>query len=89
MIWVEQSNSGAIGQEGERSLITRDLLIGEVLEDLLKGRLSDTVFFNAHVFLFKLKLTEKPANSLTFLWYSEFEELSALLQNLNLFEVTG
>ena len=73
--------------EGEGCLVTCNRLVGEVLEDLLEGRLRDTVLSDAQLSLALLELAEEPADSLQLLGDAQLEELTALLQHLHLGKV--
>ena len=86
-IRVHEHDGFPIGPECKGSLVTRNALVGKVLEDLLKCGLGHTVLLDAQISLLLLKLSEKPANGLTFLGHAEFEEFTALLEDLNLLEV--
>ena len=87
MIRVDQPDAVSLRHIRERSFVTCDTLVSEGLEDLFQSCLRDTVFLDAKSALIVLQMTEEPANSPALLGHTEFEELTALLKHLNLFEV--
>ncbi len=87
-IWVQELNSLSLRYICEGGLVTCDTLVGEVLENLLKGGLSHTVFLDTKVSLFSLQFAKEPSDSLALLGHAKLEELTALLKHLNLVEVS-
>ena len=66
-----------------------DALISEVLEDLFERSLAYTVLLDVHFLLVCLDLTEQVANGLVLARHSNLVEVAALLDKLNLIELTG
>lgn len=71
--------------ESEGSLVTI-VLLSEVLEDLLKRGLLDTILLNVHVLLLLLDGSEEETNSFVLSWQTKLEEVTALLKKLHLFK---
>ena len=84
MVRVHQHDTLAIFHESEGSLVARYALVGKVLEDLLECRLHDAVLLDTQAALLTLELTEEPADRLVLLGHAQLEELSALLEDLDL-----
>ena len=87
MVRVHQHDTLAIFHESESSLVARYALVGKVLEDLLECRLHDAVLLDTQAALLTLELTEEPADRLVLLGHAQLEELSALLEDLDLLKV--
>ena len=67
MTRIYKSDSTATWHECEACLVTLYCLIGEVLEDLLKRRLRDTVLLDAKLLLGRFELAKEPSNGLVLL----------------------
>ena len=86
-VGVHQHDGVALSAESERSLVTCDGLVREVLENLFQSGLRDAVLLNAKASLLVLESAEEPADGFVFLGHAQLEVLAALLEDLNLLEV--
>jgi len=86
--WVQKSQTVRDELEDEGVSVLGNGLVGEHLEDLLKGGLTHTVLLDSKVKLVLFDVSKQPSNSLILLWHSELVEVSALLQHLHLLEDT-
>jgi len=87
MVGVDELELIILEMESEGCLVSGDALISEVLEYLLEGGLRHAILLNVQARFVLLELTKEPPNRLIFLRHSQFEELTAVLKQLNLFEV--
>ena len=66
-----------------------DALLSKVLEYLLKRCLADSIFCDSDLLSLSLNSTEKIADGLVFFGYSDFVEITALLQQFYVFKLLG
>ena len=71
--------------ESESSFVTV-VDLREVLEDLLKRGLLDTVLLNVEFLLLLLDLPEEEPNGLVLSWQAKLVEVTTLLEKFNVFE---
>jgi hypothetical protein len=76
-----------VHRKSQRCLVLKNALACECLEDLLQRRLIDRVLSNVANQLLILDQTEDSTDCLTLTWNSELEEITALLNQLDLREV--
>ena len=76
-----------VAAEGVSCLVAGYTLLGKRLEDLLKRCLGHVVLLDAKLALLVFKLAEEPADSLVLSRDSKLEELTALLQQLDVSKV--
>ena len=86
-IWIQERQLvERIDLESEGSLLVNAHL-REVLEDLLKRSLLNTILLDVHVLLLWLDETEQVADSLVLTRHSQLVEVATLLEHLNLSEL--
>lgn len=86
-VWVEEHELTHRAHPKREGGSVVDALLSKVLEYLLKRCLADSIFCYPDLLSFALNSTEKIADGLVFFGYSDFVEITALLQQFYIFKL--